>query len=81
MDPDTGAQLERCPWLSKLPDQDKYICDIYNDRPEDCKFYPVTIDQMVADNCEMLEAKDLVNPKGAQKILNGLMADSRPPYE
>ena len=81
INPDTGEQLQRCPWLSKLPDQNKYVCDIYNDRPDDCKFYPVTIDQMVADECEMLEARDLVYPKRAQKVLNDLMADSRPPFE
>jgi len=41
----------------------------------------VTIDQMVEDECEMLEVKDLTNPKQAQKKLNRIMADSRPPCE
>lgn len=89
MSPDTGMQLELCPWLRKLPSQNpdqiphqnKYICDIYDDRPDDCKYYPVTIEQMVKDECEMLEAQDLANPKQAQKTLNKLMADSRPPFE
>ena len=57
MSPDTGKPLELCPWLRKLPNQSKYICDIYDDRPDDCKYYPVTIDQMVEDECEMLEAQ------------------------
>ena len=81
MNPDTGKQLELCPWLRKLPNQNKYICDIYYDRPDDCKFYPVTIEQMVKDECEMLDEHDLVNPKQAQKTLDKLMADSRPPFE
>ena len=81
MSPDTGKQMELCPWLRKLPNQNKYICDIYYDRPDDCKFYPVSIEQMVADECEMLEVQDLAKPKQAQKILNKLMADSRPPFE
>ncbi len=81
MDPDTGKQLELCPWLRKLPDQEKYICDIYYDRPDDCKHYPVTIEQMINDDCEMLEAKDLAKPKKAQKVLDKLMADSRPAVE
>jgi Fe-S-cluster containining protein len=81
MSPDTGKQLELCPWLRKLPDQNKYICAIYYDRPDDCKYYPVTIEQMVKDECEMLEVQDLANPKQAQKTLNKLMADSRPPFE
>ena len=81
IDPDTDKQLELCPWLRKLPDQNKFTCDIYFDRPDDCKYYPVTIDQMVKDECEMLEKKDLLNPKQAQKALDKLMADSRPAFE
>jgi Fe-S-cluster containining protein len=61
-----------------LPDQNKYTCDIYHDRPEDCKHYPITIAQMVKDECEMLEVKDLANPKQAQKSLDNIMTDSRP---
>ncbi len=79
--PDTGKQLERCPWLRKVPDQDKYLCDIYFDRPDDCKFYPMTISQMAEDGCEMLETQDLAKPKQAQKILDLIMTDSRPPCE
>ena len=78
IDPDTGEQMKRCPWLRQLPDQGKYVCDIYFDRPDDCKHYPVTIDQMVKDECEMLEERDLARPKHAQKVLDRLMADSRP---
>ena len=76
--PETGKQIERCPWLRQLPDQDKYSCDIYHDRPDDCKHYPVTIEQMVKDECEMLEVQDLSNPKQAQISLDKLMEDSRP---
>ena len=77
--PDTGEQLLRCPWLQKLPGQDKYTCRIYYDRPDDCRYYPVTIDEMLRDECEMLEPRDLANPKKAQRELDILMADSRPP--
>ena len=81
MHPETGRQLALCPWLRKIPEQNKYTCDIYFDRPDDCKYYPVTIDQIVKDECEMLEKKDLLNPKQAQKALDKLMADSRPAFE
>ena len=27
--PVTGDDVKRCPWLRKLPDQDKYICRIH----------------------------------------------------
>jgi hypothetical protein len=33
---------------------------------------------MIADECEMLEVKDLTNPKQAQKSLDKIMVDSRP---
>lgn len=78
--PDTGRQMERCPWLQKPPGQDKYSCSIYYDRPEDCKHYPVTIEQMVVDECEMLEVRDLARPKQAQDKLNEIMSDSRPAF-
>lgn len=78
MNPETAEQLKRCPWLKKLPDQDKYACNIYFDRPDDCKFYPVSIEDMIKDECEMLEPRDLANPRQAQKTLDKLMADSRP---
>jgi len=79
--PDTGKQLKRCPWLRKVPNQNKYLCDIYDNRPDDCKYYPATIEQMVKDECEMIEVQDLAKPKQAQNVLNKLMADSRPPVE
>ena len=79
VDPVTGRQMASCPWLEKLPDQEKYICSIYFDRPDECKHYPVTIDEMERDGCEMLEARDLKNRNQAQRILDKLMSDSRPP--
>jgi Fe-S-cluster containining protein len=81
MDPVTGKQLERCPWLRKQPNQNIYTCDIYYDRPDDCKYYPVTIEQMIRDECEMIETRDLASPTQAQKTLDKLMIDSRPPFE
>ena len=80
IDPDTGRQIELCPWLRKAPNQNKYTCDIYYDRPDDCKYYPSTIDEMVIDECEMLEEKDQSNPKLARKALDEIMEDSRSPF-
>ena len=79
IDPQTGEQLEICPWLRKK--NNLYTCDIYFDRPNDCKYYPVTIEQMINDECEMLEERDLEKPEQAQKKLDKLMADSRPPFK
>ena len=80
MNPNSGEQIERCPWLRKVPNSKILTCDIYHDRPDDCRFYPVTIAEMIKDECEMLEAKDFKNPKQAQKDLDILMIDSRPSY-
>ena len=79
--PESGKQLTSCPFLEKIPNEEKYGCSIYYDRPEDCRFYPVTIDQMLKDDCEMLEAHDLKDSRKAQKKLNIIMSDSRPPFE
>ena len=78
-DPETGAQLTRCPWLKRVPDTLVYGCSIYADRPGDCRYYPISIEQMLADECEMLEAGDLERPHAAQQKLDEMMADSRPP--
>ncbi len=77
--PQTGEQLTRCPWLVQLEDPAKYGCSIYEDRPEDCRHYPVTVEDMLKDKCEMVEAKDLTDRKQAQINLDRLMIDSRPP--
>lgn len=81
MSPETGEQLDYCPWLRKDPEQNIYTCDIYYDRPDDCKYYPVTVQQMIKDECEMLDKDDLADPIKAQSMLDKLMADSRPAYD
>jgi Fe-S-cluster containining protein len=79
MDPETGQQLETCPWLEVSPDNKLFSCAIYHNRPEDCRHYPVNIEQMVVDECEMLEMRDLLDTASAQRKLDRMMTDSRPP--
>ena len=79
IDPETGEYFARCPWLRHSPNENRFTCDIYHDRPEDCRHYPVDIEQMVRDDCEMLERRDLDDLRKAQKKLDVLMSDSRPP--
>jgi len=83
-DPESGESLTSCPWLRQIPNQGggetRYSCDIYLDRPEDCRHYPSYIEEMHRDECEMLELHDLAKPKPAQKKLDRLMSESRPPY-
>ncbi|MEM8501196.1 MAG: YkgJ family cysteine cluster protein [Pseudomonadota bacterium] len=76
IDPDSGMRLKRCPWLGETGDG-RYYCMIYEDRPADCRHYPVTIEQMLKDECEMLEVQDLTNPRHAQVQLDSLMSNDR----
>ena len=85
-DPATGAALSHCPWLVAQPAANSgttsaktlYSCSIYHDRPDDCRHYPVDINQMVVDDCEMLEPHDLKNTQKAQRSLDRIMLTSRP---
>ena len=83
-EPQSGKKFERCPFLDIAPRKDalasdKYTCSIYINRPEDCRLYPSLINEMIRDECEMIEVVDLGNHKKAQIKLDKLMADSRPP--
>lgn len=79
-DPESGKLLELCPFLreekSTTSAAIKYSCDIYLDRPDDCKYYPSNVQEMILDECEMIEAQDLKDLKKAQAKLDIIMADS-----
>ncbi len=79
IDPETGDYFARCPWLKEAPSGVGTFCAIYEDRPEDCRHYPIDIEQMVRHGCEMLEPHDLNNVKRAQRKLDEIMIESRPP--
>ncbi len=79
-DPNSGKLFELCPFLRKTTDVKsvvRYTCDIYYDRPDDCKYYPSHVQEMINDECEMIEAIDLVDLKKAQQALDIIMIDSR----
>lgn len=78
-DPVAKTQLTLCPFLETQRDG-KYTCSIYLERPDDCRHYPVTIDQMIIDDCEMIEQQDLFDREKSQTKLDLIMIDSRPPY-
>lgn len=79
IDPATGDYVARCPWLQKSPDGKKFTCEIYDVRPEDCRLYPTDIAEMIRDECEMIERRDLVDLRRAQRKLDEIMVDNRPP--
>jgi len=68
--PDTGKRLSRCPWL--VGDSAPYSCGIYQDRPADCRSYPVLLTDMIRDECEMIELKDLNDQSRAQEHLDAM---------
>ena len=70
-EPSSGKLLELCPFLRKTTNTKsvvQYTCDIYYDRPDDCKYYPSNVQEMINDQCEMIEASDLVDLKKSQKL-------------
>lgn len=81
--PKTKERFTRCPWLEEHGESGRilYSCSIYFDRPNDCRYYPVTVSEMVRDECEMIEPCDVLDLKKSQKVLDKLMEDSRPALE
>ena len=79
-DPDTGHKLTRCPFLVEEQTETRrlYSCGIYQDRPDDCRHYPVNITEMVIDECEMIEPRDLEDTERAQIVLDNMTVASRP---
>ena len=79
-DPKSGKLLERCPFLrleeNHKTSRVKYSCDIYYDRPDDCKYYPSNVQEMILDGCEMIEEVDLKDLKKSQAKLELIMTDS-----
>ena len=56
--PRTGDEASRCPFVRKIRGQDRYTCTIYNTRPEVCRAYPISVDNMKAVDCEMIDPGD-----------------------
>jgi len=55
INPKTGADVSRCPWLRKFPKQDKYICRIHDVKPEHCRKYPSSMKHAEETGCKGFE--------------------------
>ena len=55
INPKTGEDVVRCPWLRKLPKKEKYICRIYDMRPRFCREYPESKEHAEGTGCKGLE--------------------------
>ena len=49
--PTTGVELTKCPFVRNSGS--RYICKIYDTRPEVCRGYPYSYAQMVYVGCEI----------------------------
>lgn len=54
--PKTGDDVSRCPWLRKVPKQDKYICRIHDVKPEHCRKYPKSRTHAEETGCKGFES-------------------------
>lgn len=52
---ETGEDVQRCPWLRKLPKQDKYVCRIHNLKPKHCRNYPTSKERAEENSCKGFE--------------------------
>jgi len=49
---ETGEELGRCPWLKRLPNNDKYICRIHHTKPTHCRNYPHSKRHALTTSCK-----------------------------
>ena len=49
--PNTGDEVSRCPWLRKLPKQEKYKCRIHDTKPAHCRNYPKSKKHALTTGC------------------------------
>ena len=55
INPKIGDDVWRCPWLRKLPKQNKYICRIQDVKPEHCRKYPKSKEHAEETGCRGFE--------------------------
>jgi len=55
--PRTGEYVNRCPWLRKLPKQNKYICRIHGTKPEHCRDFPKSKRHALDNGCKGFPAE------------------------
>ena len=53
----TSEPVNRCPWLRKLPNKDKYICRIHVTKPEHCRKFPKSKRHAIESGCKGFPAE------------------------
>jgi Fe-S-cluster containining protein len=75
INPRTGDDVVRCPWLRKLPGQNKYICRIQDMKPEHCREYPLSREHAESTGCLGFDGMEGKKRKHGKKMLK---ADADP---
>ena len=50
--PRTDRDVNRCPWLRKLPNENRYICRIHDTKPKLCREYPKSKKHALQTGCK-----------------------------
>ena len=51
LDPRTDEDVSCCPWLYRLPGEERYICRIHDVKPDVCRDYPVSREHAEETGC------------------------------
>ena len=59
INPRTGDDVSRCPWLRKVRGTDTYMCRIHAVKPDHCRRYPVSREHAERMGCQGFENRSL----------------------
>jgi len=51
INPKTGEDVERCPWLRKIRGTERYMCRIHDLKPDHCRRYPQSREHAAETGC------------------------------
>jgi len=55
IDPKTGDDVARCPWLKKVPGKNTYSCRIHDMKPDHCRNFPLSREHADETGCPGFE--------------------------
>ena len=59
VDPETGEDVERCPWVLDKIDESGHLCGIDNVKPDHCRAYPEHQKHAAATGCDGYDEPDI----------------------
>jgi len=54
-DPNTGEDIDGCPWLNRDAESGRYFCAIHDVKPSVCREYPDSMERAFEDGCKAYE--------------------------